>query len=176
MNPFCFRKKTPSRHRSASLPTTLTRLTIPATASCLPSSIALRVSSATTSRPCTPCSSTSRPTWGAALPAILCTRTCTTSPSGPALSPILTAMSRHRLTHCRPAASIVCSWTALQHIDQANGCLVVLPGSHKGSLLTHDYPDWEGARWFIFRVSRRCMTAICRRRQQSVSRRQTGQE
>ena len=45
---------------------------------------------------------------------------------------------------CRPAASIVCSWTALQHIDEANGCLVVLPGSHKGSLLTHDYPDWEG--------------------------------
>eukprot|EP00002_Diphylleia_rotans_P011112 TRINITY_DN21_c0_g1_i1.p1 TRINITY_DN21_c0_g1~~TRINITY_DN21_c0_g1_i1.p1 ORF type:complete len:321 (-),score=70.49 TRINITY_DN21_c0_g1_i1:230-1192(-) len=44
----------------------------------------------------------------------------------------------------RPANKIVCAWTALQRIDRENGCLVALPGSHKGELLEHDYPDWEG--------------------------------
>ncbi|XP_030423131.1 phytanoyl-CoA dioxygenase, peroxisomal-like isoform X2 [Gopherus evgoodei] len=44
----------------------------------------------------------------------------------------------------RPADLIVCSWTAMERIDRSNGCLVVLPGTHKGSLKQHDYPDWEG--------------------------------
>lgn len=44
----------------------------------------------------------------------------------------------------RPADRIVCSWTAMEHVHRANGCLVVVPGSHKGSLLPHDYPKWEG--------------------------------
>ncbi|XP_074873939.1 phytanoyl-CoA dioxygenase, peroxisomal [Carettochelys insculpta] len=44
----------------------------------------------------------------------------------------------------RPADLIVCAWTAMEHIDRSNGCLVVLPGTHKGSLKQHDYPDWEG--------------------------------
>ncbi|XP_078340270.1 phytanoyl-CoA dioxygenase, peroxisomal-like [Crassostrea virginica] len=44
----------------------------------------------------------------------------------------------------RPADRIVCSWTAMEKVNRENGCLVVLPGSHKGELLRHDYPEWEG--------------------------------
>jgi phytanoyl-CoA hydroxylase len=43
----------------------------------------------------------------------------------------------------RPADRIVCSWTAMEKVTRENGCLVVLPGSHKGTLLPHDYPNWE---------------------------------
>jgi phytanoyl-CoA hydroxylase len=46
----------------------------------------------------------------------------------------------------RPANRIACSWTALEPVSKANGCLVVLPGTHKGQLLEHGYPDWEGAQ------------------------------
>ncbi|KAM9467591.1 phytanoyl-CoA dioxygenase, peroxisomal [Clarias gariepinus] len=44
----------------------------------------------------------------------------------------------------RPADRIVCSWTAMEKITRQNGCLVVLPGTHKGSLQEHVYPEWEG--------------------------------
>ena len=43
----------------------------------------------------------------------------------------------------RPADKIVCSWTAMEKVNRANGCLVVLPGTHKGHLLQHQYPEWE---------------------------------
>jgi phytanoyl-CoA hydroxylase len=43
----------------------------------------------------------------------------------------------------RPADKIVGVWTALENITRDNGCLVVVPGSHQGELLEHDYPDWE---------------------------------
>ncbi|XP_066561120.1 phytanoyl-CoA dioxygenase, peroxisomal [Amia ocellicauda] len=44
----------------------------------------------------------------------------------------------------RPADRIVCAWTAMERVDRSNGCLVVLPGTHKGTLKQHDYPEWEG--------------------------------
>ncbi|XP_056281348.1 phytanoyl-CoA dioxygenase, peroxisomal [Pseudoliparis swirei] len=44
----------------------------------------------------------------------------------------------------RPADRIVCSWTAMERVDRQNGCLVVLPGTHTGTLQEHDYPEWEG--------------------------------
>lgn len=44
----------------------------------------------------------------------------------------------------RPADRIVCSWTAMQNVTRENGCLVVAPGTHKGRLLRHGYPQWEG--------------------------------
>ncbi|XP_058915208.1 phytanoyl-CoA dioxygenase, peroxisomal [Kogia breviceps] len=50
----------------------------------------------------------------------------------------------------RPSDSIVCAWTAMEHIDRNNGCLVVLPGTHKGPLKTHGYPQWEGGVNIMF--------------------------
>jgi len=44
----------------------------------------------------------------------------------------------------RPVDRIVAAWTAMEHVDEQNGCLVVIPGTHKGQLLQHDYPEWEG--------------------------------
>ncbi len=31
----------------------------------------------------------------------------------------------------------------MEKVNRANGCLVVLPGTHKGHLLQHQYPEWE---------------------------------
>jgi len=44
----------------------------------------------------------------------------------------------------RPANRIVCAWTAMERVHRGNGCLVVVPGTHKGDLLEHGYPEWEG--------------------------------
>lgn len=44
----------------------------------------------------------------------------------------------------RPQDRIVAAWTAMEKIDDSNGCLVVNPGTHKGTLLQHDYPE-DGA-------------------------------
>eukprot|EP01084_Bolivina_argentea_P075844 137448_1 len=44
-----------------------------------------------------------------------------------------------------PSKHIVCAWTALQTINRNNGCLVVVPGSHKNTLFPHAYPSpWNG--------------------------------
>jgi len=44
----------------------------------------------------------------------------------------------------RPADRIICAWTAMEAVNRQNGCLVVIPGTHRGELLPHVYPDWEG--------------------------------
>lgn len=44
----------------------------------------------------------------------------------------------------RPVDKIVCAWTAMERINRQNGCLCVIPGSHKGEFLKHEYPQWEG--------------------------------
>ncbi|CAF96289.1 unnamed protein product, partial [Tetraodon nigroviridis] len=44
----------------------------------------------------------------------------------------------------RPVDKIVCAWTAMETVNRQNGCLVVLPGTHTGTLHEHDYPEWEG--------------------------------
>ncbi len=43
----------------------------------------------------------------------------------------------------RPADGIVASWTALSPTTRENGCLSVIPGSHRLGLLPHDKPKWE---------------------------------
>jgi len=43
----------------------------------------------------------------------------------------------------RPADQIVAAWSAIDHCTRENGCLVVVPGSHRGELLEHGNPDWE---------------------------------
>jgi phytanoyl-CoA hydroxylase len=45
----------------------------------------------------------------------------------------------------RPADRIVASWTAMQRVDVTNGCLWVIPGSHRSELMQHGYPKWEAA-------------------------------
>jgi phytanoyl-CoA hydroxylase len=32
----------------------------------------------------------------------------------------------------------------MEKINRQNGCLVVIPGSHRTEFLKHDYPKWEG--------------------------------
>lgn len=44
----------------------------------------------------------------------------------------------------RPAERIAGIWTAMERVDRENGCLSVIPGSHKGELLAHGYPEWNG--------------------------------
>lgn len=43
----------------------------------------------------------------------------------------------------RPADWIVATSTALEKVTRDNGCMVVIPRSHKGELLEHENPDWE---------------------------------
>nr|CAD7434777.1 unnamed protein product [Timema monikensis] len=43
----------------------------------------------------------------------------------------------------RPADRIVAAWTAMEKVTMDNGCLVVIPGTHKGKLEQHDYPETE---------------------------------
>ena len=45
----------------------------------------------------------------------------------------------------RPTDSIVCAWAAIERVDRENGCLAVLPGSHRaGTLHAHGYPKGDG--------------------------------
>ena len=48
-----------------------------------------------------------------------------------------------RYFRIRPADRIIGTWTAFGATDRGNGCLAVIPGSHKGGLLDHGDPDWE---------------------------------
>lgn len=41
----------------------------------------------------------------------------------------------------RPENRIVAAWTAMENINEDNGCLFVQPGSHKGPLYPHGYPE-----------------------------------
>ncbi|KAH1015172.1 phytanoyl-CoA dioxygenase, peroxisomal [Dendroctonus ponderosae] len=41
----------------------------------------------------------------------------------------------------RPPNKIVASWTALERVDESNGCLYVISGSHKGPMYEHTYPE-----------------------------------
>ena len=45
----------------------------------------------------------------------------------------------------RPTDRIVCAWCAIGAVDRENGCLAVLPGSHRaGTLHRHGYPRGKG--------------------------------
>jgi len=43
----------------------------------------------------------------------------------------------------RPADGIVAAWTAISRCTRENGCLAVVPGSHRGPLRRHAYPGWD---------------------------------
>ena len=57
-----------------------------------------------------------------------------------------------RYFRLRPADGIVCAWTALTRTSRHNGCLAVIPGSHKGALLSHGDPDWEHVNYGFFGI------------------------
>ena len=50
----------------------------------------------------------------------------------------------------RPADKIVASWTAIDATTRENGCLAVIPGSHKTELRRHGNPDWEHVNFGFF--------------------------
>jgi phytanoyl-CoA hydroxylase len=43
----------------------------------------------------------------------------------------------------RPADGMLGTWTAMSRTHRANGCLAVIPRSHREGLLEHAAPDWE---------------------------------
>jgi phytanoyl-CoA hydroxylase len=43
----------------------------------------------------------------------------------------------------RPVDAIVGTWTAISPVSRDNGCLAVIPGSHRDGLRVHKRPDWE---------------------------------
>lgn len=50
----------------------------------------------------------------------------------------------------RPADGIVATWTAIQPCERENGCLAVIPGSHRGDLAEHGSPDWDQVNFGFF--------------------------
>ena len=53
----------------------------------------------------------------------------------------------------RPADKIVGTWTAIDRTTRENGCLAVVPGSHRTQLLEHGNPDWEHVNFGFFAAS-----------------------
>jgi phytanoyl-CoA hydroxylase len=50
----------------------------------------------------------------------------------------------------RPADRIVATWTAIDRCTRENGCLAVIPGSHRSDLAEHANPDWELVNYGFF--------------------------
>lgn len=48
-----------------------------------------------------------------------------------------------RYFRIRPASKIVAAWTALNPTTRANGCLAIIPGSHRAALHAHGNPEWD---------------------------------
>jgi phytanoyl-CoA hydroxylase len=52
----------------------------------------------------------------------------------------------------RPAEKIVAAWTAISACDRENGCLAVIPRSHRGPLQTHGNPGWDYVNFGFFAI------------------------
>ena len=50
----------------------------------------------------------------------------------------------------RPAEKIIGTWTAIDRTTRENGCLAVIPGSHREPLRDHANPDWEYVNFGFF--------------------------
>lgn len=74
-----------------------------------------------------------------------------------------TKSSRHPLHQdlhyfpIRPADKIICAWSAMERVHKDNGCLVAVPGSHRGDHLEHDYPKWEVSELAVFNQILTCL-------------------
>ena len=42
---------------------------------------------------------------------------------------------------CDPADHVITAWIAMDNVDESNGCLRYIEGSHKGPVLPHETPD-----------------------------------
>lgn len=42
---------------------------------------------------------------------------------------------------CHPADHVITAWIAMDDVDESNGCLRYIEGSHKGPVLPHEMPD-----------------------------------
>ncbi|MCZ6676020.1 MAG: phytanoyl-CoA dioxygenase family protein [Candidatus Poribacteria bacterium] len=42
---------------------------------------------------------------------------------------------------CDPAGHVITAWIAMDDVDESNGCLRYIEGSHKGPVLPHEMPD-----------------------------------
>ena len=43
----------------------------------------------------------------------------------------------------RPGDGILGTWTAISEVRRQNGCLAIIPGSHRAGILPHERPAWE---------------------------------
>ncbi|VTJ78019.1 Hypothetical predicted protein, partial [Marmota monax] len=79
------------------------------------------------------------------LPEVLKYVECFTGPNDMAMHTMLINKPPDMMTGSleKPSNRIDCAWTTKEHIDRNNGCLAVLPGTHKLPLKPHDYPQWE---------------------------------
>ncbi|MCY3884405.1 MAG: phytanoyl-CoA dioxygenase family protein [Gammaproteobacteria bacterium] len=59
-----------------------------------------------------------------------------------------------RYFRIRPPEGIVAVWTAISPTSRANGCLAVVPESHKLGLLGHEMPDWEYVNYKFYGISK----------------------
>lgn len=50
----------------------------------------------------------------------------------------------------RPKDGIVAAWTAMTGANRKNGCLAVIPGSHREGLHDHGEPDWPEVNYGFF--------------------------
>ena len=57
-----------------------------------------------------------------------------------------------RYFRMRPPEKIVAAWTAISPCTRENGCLAVVPGSHRLGLLDHKLPEWQYVNFAFYGV------------------------
>lgn len=57
-----------------------------------------------------------------------------------------------RYFRMRPAEKIVATWTAISPCTRENGCIAVVPKSHRMGLLDHEMPDWEFVNFAFYGI------------------------
>ena len=58
-----------------------------------------------------------------------------------------------RYFRMRPPDKIVAAWTAISRCTRENGCLAVVPESHKSGLREHELPNWDYVNFAFYGVS-----------------------
>lgn len=58
-----------------------------------------------------------------------------------------------RYFRMRPPDKIVAAWTAISACTRENGCLAVVPGSHRKGLRVHELPNWKYVNFAFYGVA-----------------------